>query len=150
MRLCWTRPNSSSPPPIQLQQSHSEHSTDMQCQKCMSVYNRYAELDKDKGASLKGVTEIQSASHLWFDARELSSAKKAPCSCIISQTILLKTTFFQGSMKGLQPGKARGTRRWREVHGGEEAQYLVSPDQGRELDEYLGLNCFLAGTQAWS
>ncbi len=68
--------------PTQLQQPHGEHGTDMQCQKCMSFYHMYVNLDKDKIASFEEATKTQSASHLWFDGRTLrimaSSANKVP------------------------------------------------------------------------
>lgn len=48
----------------------------------MSFYDMYIKLDGDKCASLDAFTKMQSASHLWFDARKLrvtaSSAKKVP------------------------------------------------------------------------
>lgn len=66
----------------QLQQPHDEHGTDKRCQKCMAFYDRYIKLDGDKCAVLEELTKMQSASHLWFDARKLrvtgSSAKKVP------------------------------------------------------------------------
>lgn len=62
--------------------SHGEHGPDMQCQKCMSFYNKYVNLDEDRLARLEDVTKTQSASHVWYDARKLritaSTAKKVP------------------------------------------------------------------------
>jgi len=77
-----SEPDQTPEAPTQLQLPHSEHGTDIQCQKCMSFYDMYIKLDGEKCASLEEFTKMQSTSHLWFDARKLritaSSAKKVP------------------------------------------------------------------------
>lgn len=68
--------------PLELQMPHSEHGTELNCQKCKVFYETYVKISPDKVNMLAQETVMQSASQVWHDARKLrvtaSTAKKIP------------------------------------------------------------------------
>lgn len=61
---------------------HGVHDVPATCQKCLLFYNTFIALDLTKSASLERITNEQSSSHIWHEARKIritaSSAKRVP------------------------------------------------------------------------